>query len=108
MRTNRNHLAIARRESWMKVKDPAKLKRKRMNRKFTQRELAFLVRRSQTTIYLLETGRQKTLTEDLAVSIAARLGVDWEDYFDLEEGEVMPSLEGGKYTTSRDSEVAAS
>lgn len=74
----------------MKVKDPAALRRKRLNRKYSQRDLAFLVKRSQSTIYLLETGGMKTLSEDLALLIAARLDVDWEDYFTLEEHEVMP------------------
>lgn len=74
----------------MKVKDPAKLRRKRLNRKYSQRDLAFLVKKTQTTIYLLEAGKMKTLSEELALLIAARLEVDWEDYFDLEEHEVMP------------------
>ena len=76
----------------MRVKDPAALRRKRVNRKFSQRDLAFLVRRSQNTIYLLESGKMKTLSEDLALLIAARLEVEWEDYFDLEEFEVAPSV----------------
>ncbi|WP_157884105.1 helix-turn-helix transcriptional regulator [Arthrobacter alpinus] len=76
----------------MKVKDPAKLRRKRMNRKYSQRDLAFLVKRSQNTIHLLETGGMKTLSEDLALLIAARLDVEWEDYFDLEEHEVVPKV----------------
>lgn len=76
----------------MRVKDPAALRRKRKNRGFSQTELAFLVRRGQQTVSFLETGRMKTLSEDLAVSIAARLGVDWEDLFELEEHEVMPKV----------------
>lgn len=86
----------------MRVKDPAALKRKRMNRQYSQRDLAFLVRRSQNTIHLLETGKQKTLSEDLAVAIAGRLGVDWEDMFILEENEVMPEV-----TSSLSSNVVA-
>lgn len=92
MRTNRRHLTIVRTESWMRVKDPAALRRRRMNKRFSQRELAFLVRKSQNTISLLELGKQKTLTEDLAVAIAARLDCDWEDLFVLEEREVMPAV----------------
>ena len=82
----------------MKVKDPAALRRKRQNRKYSQRDLAFLVKRSQSTIYLLETGGMKTLSEDLALLIAARLDVDWEDYFTLEEHEVIPSVTNGVHT----------
>jgi putative transcriptional regulator len=92
MRRTRRTLSIVRKETWMKVKDPAKLRRKRLNRKFSQRDLAFLVKRSQNTIHLLETGGMKTLSEDLALHIAARLGVEWEEYFDLEEHEVMPAI----------------
>lgn len=85
----------------MRVKDPAALRRKRMNRKYSQRDLAYLVRKSQNTISLLETGRMSTLTEDLALLIAARLGVDWEDYFDLEEHEVMPVATSAVHSTER-------
>lgn len=83
----------------MKVKDPAKLRRKRLNRKFSQRDLAYLVKRSQNTIHLLETGGMKTLSEDLALLIAARLEVEWEEYFDLEEHEVMPNLKSAAHST---------
>ena len=91
----------------MRVKDPAALKRKRMNRQYSQRDLAFLVRRSQNTIHLLETGKQKTLSEDLAVAIAGRLGVDWEDFFILEEHEVMPPVESGMSAVSQVQKVAS-
>lgn len=91
----RNNLVALRKDTWMRVKDPAALRRARKNCHFTQRELAFLVRKSQTAIYALETGRQKTLSEDFAVALAARLGRDWEDLFLLEEcapvGEVTKS-----------------
>lgn len=85
----------------MRVKDPAALRRKRLNRRFSQRDLAMLVRRSQTTIHLLETGGMKTLSEDLALHIAARLDVDWEDFFLLEEGEVLPKLPSGRQASER-------
>lgn len=79
----------------MKVKDPGMLRRKRMNQRFSQRDLAGLVRRSQNTIHLLETGQMKTLTEDLALLLAARLHTDWEDLFDLEEHEILPKVTNG-------------
>lgn len=88
----------------MKVKDPAKLRRKRLNRKYSQRDLAFLVKRSQNTIHLLETGGMKTLSEDLALLIAARLDVEWEDFFDLEEHEVMPKVKNEGHSTVCNSE----
>lgn len=74
----------------MRVIDPAALRRKRINQRFSQRDLAGLVRRSQATIHQLETGKMKTLTEDLALLISARLFVDWEELFTLEEHEVKP------------------
>lgn len=74
----------------MRVIDPAALRRKRINQRFSQRDLAGLVRRSQATIHQLETGKMKTLTEDLALLISARLFVDWEELFTLEEQEVKP------------------
>lgn len=92
MRKAAKHLRLVRKESWMRVKDPSALRRKRLNRKYSQRDLAFLVRRSQNTIYLLENGKMKTLSEDLALLLAARLEVEWEDYFELEENEVMPKV----------------
>lgn len=84
----------------MRVKNPDALRRKRINRRYSQRDLAMLVKRSQTTIYLLETGQMKTLTEDLALHIAARLDVDWEDFFDLEEHEVMPVVKSDSHPAS--------
>lgn len=91
----------------MRVKNPDALRRKRVNRRYSQRDLAMLVKRSQTTIYLLETGQMKTLSEDLALHIAARLDVDWEDYFDLEEHEIMPKMTSGSHTKSHDTSSAA-
>ncbi|MDR4533242.1 helix-turn-helix transcriptional regulator [Glutamicibacter sp. PS] len=76
----------------MRVKDPAALRRKRINQRFSQRDLAVLVRRSQATIHQLETGKMKTLSEDLALLISARLFTDWEDLFVLEEHEVVPTV----------------
>ena len=91
----------------MRVKNPAGLRRKRLNRKFTQRELGFLVKRSHTAIGAIETGKLKTISEDLALLIAARLEVDWEDYFDLEESEVVSSAQSAKHSTLNTKGVAA-
>jgi hypothetical protein len=50
---------------------------------YSQRELAFLCRPcSQTTIYLLESGRMPTLTPGLAVRVASRLHVPVDALFD--------------------------
>lgn len=66
---------------WMQIKDPATIKRWRKHRRLTQRELAFLCRCSQNTISLIEKGEMPTMSEDLALEIAYRLDVPWEDLF---------------------------
>ncbi|WP_426561084.1 helix-turn-helix transcriptional regulator [Angustibacter sp. McL0619] len=67
----------------MKVKDGAQLRDRRQRMGLSQRELAYLCRPcSQTTIYLLETGRMPTLSTDLAVRIAKRLDTRLEALFD--------------------------
>jgi putative transcriptional regulator len=81
-----------RKEVWMQVKDPGQIRRERKHRKYTQRELAMLVRRSQTTIYKIETGQLRNITEDLAMSIAARLDRPWEDLFTAHEVVLNPSV----------------
>ncbi len=81
-----------RKEVWMRVKDPGQLRRWRKQRRFTQRELAFLVRRSQATIWQLEEGRLRAVSEDLALAIAARLDVPWEDLFEAHEHVAAPSM----------------
>src|SRR5690625_1186033 len=92
-----------RKEVWMRVKDPAQLRRWRKQRHYSQRDLAFLVRRSQSTIYLLETGGMTTCTEDLALAIAARLDVPWEDLFEAHESAPVPSV---RTAVHRDENVA--
>lgn len=66
---------------WMQVLDRERIRRQRLRKDLTQRQLAFLVGTSQTTIYLLESGGMRTLTEKLALSIAKRLDLPWEDLF---------------------------
>lgn len=74
----------------MQVKDPAQIRRWRKQRHFSQRDLAFLVRRSQTAIYAVETGKLRNIEEDFALALAARLDVPWEDLFVAHEHIVMP------------------
>jgi putative transcriptional regulator len=76
----------------MRVKDGGQIRRWRKQRHFSQRELAYLVRRTQSTIYLIETGKLRNLSEDLAIAIAARLDVPWEDLFEAHEESVMPEV----------------
>ena len=84
----------------MRVKDPAQLRRWRKQRHYSQRDLAFLVRRSQAAIHKLEAGTMRTLSEDLALAIAARLDVPWEDLFTAEENKPMPELTSGIHATA--------
>ncbi len=82
---------IRRREVWMQVKDGAAIRRRRQAKRYSQRELAFLVRRTQNTIHLIETGKLRSISEDLAIAIAVRLDRDWEELFDAHE--VVPTVE---------------
>jgi len=67
----------------MKVTQAAAIRRLRQRHGLSQRELAFLCRPcSQTTIYLLETGRMSTLSDVLAERIARRLGVETYELFE--------------------------
>lgn len=83
---------LIRKDCWMEVTNPAKLRRQRKQKRFSQRELGMLVRRTQTTIYKIETGQLKNITEDLAMAIAARLDLDWEDVFVAHEEPVVSKL----------------
>lgn len=69
----------------MRVRNPEDIARARKRRGFTQRELGYLCGCSQTTIWMLESGRMPTLSEDLALLIAKRLDVHYELLFDLRE-----------------------
>lgn len=76
----------------------AALKRARKAQGFSQGELAYLVERSHTTIYLLEKpgprGMQ-TCSEDLAVQIARRLHRPVEDLFDIRQSPSALSVASG-------------
>lgn len=87
----------------MRVKEGAALRRRRERLGLTQRELAFLARPcSQTTIYLLETRKMTTLTEELAMRIARRLDVPVEVLFeDRPPGIMAASATGHRVTRSR-------
>ncbi|MGW4123675.1 helix-turn-helix transcriptional regulator [Nocardia sp. NPDC004711] len=77
----------------MRLRDPATLRRWRKQRRYTQRELAMLVRRSHTTIWALESGKLRTVSEDLAIAIAARLDVPWAELFDAQEVASLVSID---------------
>lgn len=72
----------------MQVKDPARIRRWRKLRKLSQQQLAYLVNRSQQAISLIERGEMRTISEDFAIAIAARLDMPWEELFEAHEIEV--------------------
>ncbi|GMA31570.1 helix-turn-helix transcriptional regulator [Litorihabitans aurantiacus] len=83
----------------MKVKDPGQIRRWRKQRHFSQRDLAFLTRRSQAAIWQIENGKLRTLEEDFALAIAARLDVPWEDLFEAHEVVSIATVTNGVSTT---------
>lgn len=76
----------------MRVKDPGQIRRWRKQCHYSQRELAFLCRKSQNAISLVEKGELRNITEDFAVALAGRLGVPWEDLFEAHEIEARPTI----------------
>ncbi|OMB79306.1 helix-turn-helix transcriptional regulator [Mycolicibacterium conceptionense] len=85
----------------MHVIDGNRIRRWRKQRHYSQRELAFLVRRTQSTIYLIETGKLRDITEDLALALAARLDVPWEDLFEAREDSLPSDVTTGACATSQ-------
>lgn len=74
------------REVWMKVKDPAAIKRARKRAGFTQYDLAALARCTQAAISALETGDMRGCSEDLAKAICRWVDRDVEDLFERHDG----------------------
>jgi transcriptional regulator with XRE-family HTH domain len=83
----------------MQVKDGEVIARWRKRRNLTQRDLAFLCRCSQNAISLIERGELRTLSEDLALQIAKRLDVPWEDLFVAREHSGVRRMPRGVPTT---------
>lgn len=79
---------LRRKEYWMRVKNPDNIRRRRKRQHLSQAELAFLVKRSQQSISLIERGEMRNISEGFALALAARLDTDWEDLFDAHEIEV--------------------
>ncbi len=83
----------------MRVKDPAQIRRRRERHRFTQRDLAHLVRRSQTAVHALETGRLRTVSDEFALAVAARLDAPWEELFEATDSSVAPRVTTGAHAT---------
>lgn len=88
-------------EVWMRVKDGERIKMWRKRRGLSQRDLAYLARCSQNAISLIEQAKLTTLSEDLALEIARRLDVPWEDLFEARESSGMRRLAHGARAASR-------
>lgn len=73
------------REVWMIVKEPSKIRRRRKDKDFSQKQLAALVGCTQQYISLLESGKDDDCSEKVAERICKYLDIDLEDYFEERE-----------------------
>ena len=83
--------------------DGAAIKRARLAAGLSQGELAYLVQRSHTTIYLLEKGGPRGMancSEDLAREIARRLHRSVEDLFEERQSPRAGAVATGKRAVS--------
>lgn len=76
----------------MIVIDPGKLQRRRKAKGLTQMQLAIFARCTQQYISILESGRDRDCSEDIALRISKALDVDLEDYFEARELTRNPSV----------------
>jgi DNA-binding XRE family transcriptional regulator len=80
------------------------LKRARKRSRLTQRELAYLARCSQATVYLLEkdgpAGLQ-TLSDELAIAVCDRLHIDVEDVFEAQSTPSRPRVSNVRPSSSQ-------
>jgi transcriptional regulator with XRE-family HTH domain len=90
------------REVWMHVKDNARLRRRRRDKGFSQKQLAGLVDCTQQYISLLESGNDTDCSEKIAERLCRWLDVDLEDFFEERSIVRMPAVA----TPSRDGSAA--
>ena len=69
-------------EVWMYSKDPARLRRRRRDKRLSQMQLAALAGVSQQYISLIETGDDRDVSEKVAERICRYLDVELDDLFD--------------------------
>ncbi|MBE7195023.1 MAG: helix-turn-helix transcriptional regulator [Gordonia polyisoprenivorans] len=96
-----------RKEYWMQVRDPAKIRRWRKQRHYSQLDLAMLTKRSQQSISLIERGEMRSITEDFALAIAARLDVPWEELFEAHEIVTSAPVSTAVHSTPQNAPVLA-
>lgn len=97
------------RSNYMRRKDPLAVRRARKRARLTQRELAFLARCSQTTIYLLEKPGpegMETCSDEMAMRICDRLHVDVEDLFEARTASSSSRLPTGQPRSIQPAAVA--
>lgn len=79
---------LPRKEVQMRVKDPAPIRRGRLLKGWTQRQLAVLCNKSQNAVHLLESGKSTTIGEEFALCLFRNLqlgkefGLKLEDVFE--------------------------
>ena len=66
----------------LRVKDRAAIRRWRVQRGYSQQDLALLCRKSQQAISNIESGVTDSVSEPFAMDIARRLRVDWHNLFE--------------------------
>lgn len=81
----------------MYVLDPTRLRTRRRSKGLTQEQLAIFARCTQQYVSLLESGRDRDCSEDIALRVCKALDIELEDYFELRE----TSSNSGVATDSR-------
>lgn len=79
-------------EVWMFVKDPGKLRRRRKDKRLSQKNLADLVGCTQQYISLMENGDDRDCSEKVAEKIARFLDLELEDLFETRTVSPMPAV----------------
>lgn len=84
----------------MYVKDPTRLRRRRRDKGFSQKQLASLVDVTQQYISLLESGNDNDCSEKVAERICRWLDVDVEDFFEERSIVRLPQVATGSRVSS--------
>lgn len=79
-------------EVWMYVKDPAKLRRRRKDKGFSQAQLAGLCGCTQQYISLMENGDDRDCSDRIATRVAKWLDISLEDLFDEHVSVLHPAI----------------
>lgn len=77
-------------DTWMYVKEPSRLRRRRKDKGISQVQLAALARCTQQYISLIENGDDRDISEKIAERICKYLDVEFDDYF--EERATTPAV----------------